>query len=255
MPMMKNIASSWAKVFESDLLTSFEKGVVRAVKSLLEEFHDSCTVGLRERAKNQSEMCIEEVKVSLKKTVDVVSEQLQSSQKDVSRGLAPHVQDQLYDGYATAMLEKGRGSVARQKVRSLLHIVQCRARANVNDIYSQSSTILSTKKRITSSKVAPIPSWRDWMLWLLTLGKRSLDRWKISPTRFESSVDCLRALLTVFCMQVEVNLAVLWEGPVDVKSNITERTEAISHVSSIVDQLVLWDAADNIRPKCIAPPS
>ena len=138
MPMMKNIASSWAKVFESDLLTSFEKGVVRAVKSLLEEFLDSCNVGLRERAKNQSELCIEEVKVSLKKTVGVVSEQLQESQKDVSRGLAPHVQDQLYEGYATAMLEKGTGSVARQKVRLFLRHIS--RHANVDDYRQYSVT-------------------------------------------------------------------------------------------------------------------
>lgn len=57
------------------------------------------------------------------------------------------------------------------------------------------------------------------------------------------------------CIQVEVNLAVLWEGPVDVKSNVTERIEAVSHVSSILQQLAFWDVADSTRPKLIGPPS
>ncbi|KLO16323.1 hypothetical protein SCHPADRAFT_823334 [Schizopora paradoxa] len=216
MPMMKNIASSWAKVFESDLLTSFEKGVVRAVKSLLEEFLDSCNVGLRERAKNQSELCIEEVKVSLKKTVGVVSEQLQASQKDVSRGLAPHVQDQLFDGYATAMLEKGTGSVARQK--AIFRNFVNKEKHNLFD--GGADSILER------------------------LGAMAIDVGKALVGSLEDLAN-----------KVEVNLAVLWEGPVDVKSNVTERIEAVSHVTSILQQLALWDTADTTRPKLIAPPS
>ena len=41
---------------------------------------------------------------------------IDNEQKETSRCLAPHVQDQLLWGYDRAMEERGRGSVARQKV-------------------------------------------------------------------------------------------------------------------------------------------
>lgn len=70
-------------------------------------------------------MCLDEARVALKKTMDVVKETMNTEQKEVSRCMAPHVQNQLIDGYDRAMEERGIGSVARQKVRSASSFRPC----------------------------------------------------------------------------------------------------------------------------------
>lgn len=64
----------------------------------------------------QGDVCVEEASVALAKSIDLVKETMTNEQKEVSRCVAPHVQAQLVDGYDQAMLERGIGSVARQKV-------------------------------------------------------------------------------------------------------------------------------------------
>ena len=106
-------------MFEADLFASFEKATVEIIQKLIADVEASAAIGLKERAKGQGELCMEEARVALHKTLDAVSEAMNNEQKEVSRCLAPHVQNQLFDGYNRAMEERGLGSVARQKVRSL----------------------------------------------------------------------------------------------------------------------------------------
>lgn len=84
---------------------------------MLKEIEDSAAQGLKERARGQGELSLDEAKVALKKTLEIVRDTINTEQKEVSRCLAPHVQDQLVDGYDRAMEERGKGSVARQKVK------------------------------------------------------------------------------------------------------------------------------------------
>lgn len=65
--------------------------------------------------RNQGELCLQEAKVALRNTIELVQQTMQNEQKEVSRCLAPHVQAQLVEGYDRAMEERGTGSVARQK--------------------------------------------------------------------------------------------------------------------------------------------
>lgn len=116
-PFTRNIMHSWSKVFESDLFGPFEDAAIRAIDDLVKEIEDSAAAGLKDRARLQGETCVEEARVALKKTVDLVKETMNTEQKEVSRCMAPHVQEQLVEGYDTAMEERGTGSVARQKVR------------------------------------------------------------------------------------------------------------------------------------------
>jgi hypothetical protein len=58
---------------------------------------------------------VKEAESALKRAVDDVRVNMQSEQKEVSRCLAPHVQEALTPGYNRAMEERGTGSVARQK--------------------------------------------------------------------------------------------------------------------------------------------
>lgn len=87
-----------------------------SINKLLKEVEDSAAVGLKDRTKLQGELCVEEARVALQKTMSVVKETMNNEQKEVSRCMAPHVQAQLVDGYNQAMEERGTGSVARQKV-------------------------------------------------------------------------------------------------------------------------------------------
>lgn len=116
LPFTRNIASSWCKVFESNLFAPFETAIMAAISNLLEEVEGTAASGLRDRFQCQGDLCREEARVVLQQIVGVVQEALSAEQKEISRCMAPHVQNQLSDGYERAMEERGRGSVARQKV-------------------------------------------------------------------------------------------------------------------------------------------
>ncbi|KAI0758261.1 Dynamin family-domain-containing protein [Irpex lacteus] len=114
-PFTRQIASTWSQVFEADLFGGFEKATNDAIAKLMKEIEDSAAPGLKDRVRVQGELALDEARVALQKTIDVVKDTINTQQKEVSRCLAPHVQNQLFDGYETAMQERGRGSVARQK--------------------------------------------------------------------------------------------------------------------------------------------
>ncbi len=115
-PFTRQIASSWSKVFEADLFSGFEKATKEAIKKVLKEVEESAALGLKERAKGQAEQALEEARVALEKTLGLVRDTINTEQKEVSRCLAPHIRNQLVDDYNAAMAERGKGSVARQKV-------------------------------------------------------------------------------------------------------------------------------------------
>ena len=98
------------------MFSGFETRALQITNELLRKVERSAAPGLTERAKSQGEIALEEVKVAMKSLVTVVREILNEQQKEISRCLIPHVQKQLRNGYAEAAEERGRGSVARQKV-------------------------------------------------------------------------------------------------------------------------------------------
>lgn len=115
-PFTRQIASSWCKVFESDLFTPFEVAVTATIRKLLEEVEETAAPGFRDQFQRQGDLCLEEARVALKQIMGIVVEALAIEQKEVSRSMAPHVQSQLIYGYDRATEERGPGSVARQKV-------------------------------------------------------------------------------------------------------------------------------------------
>jgi hypothetical protein len=121
-PFTRNIALSWSQVFEKDLLASFESGAMAAIKKLLKDVEMSAPFGLQDRSRSQGEVCLDGANLTMRLMMDVVSEALNTQQKEISRCLAPHVQNELVPGYGAAMEEHGRGSVARQKVSEQLHL-------------------------------------------------------------------------------------------------------------------------------------
>lgn len=121
--MTRNIAASWSKVFEADLFASFDASVNSTITKVLKEIESSAASGLKDRVKTQAEACMEEARVALKNILDVVRDTMNAEQKEVSRCIAPHVQQQLVEGYEDAMQERGTGSVARQKVCQIIGFV------------------------------------------------------------------------------------------------------------------------------------
>ena len=115
-PFTKSIAHSWGRVFELDLFGPFEAAAVEGINKLLNEVEDSAALGLKDRAKVQGDQCLEEARVALRRTMDIVKKTMNNEQKEASRYMVPHIQEQLMDGYDRAAKEKGPGSVARQKV-------------------------------------------------------------------------------------------------------------------------------------------
>lgn len=105
-PFTRHIASSWSKIFESDLFSALEAGVERKIAKLLKDVEDSAAHGLKDRVKFQAGQCREEAKVALNKTMELVKKIMNEEQKTVSRGLAPHVQMQLAETYNRAMEER-----------------------------------------------------------------------------------------------------------------------------------------------------
>ncbi|KAG6813480.1 hypothetical protein H0H92_010505 [Tricholoma furcatifolium] len=203
-PFTRNIAHSWSKVFESDLFGPFEAASTASISKLLKDVEDSAAPGLKDRTKMQGEQCLEEARVALKKTMEVVRETMNNEQKEVSRCMAPHVQTQLVDGYDRAMEERGRGSVARQKAVFHEYISNCK-----DEIFDDGADVLMER---------------------LTMAAKAVG-------------DALDASLDPLAQKVEVNLSVLWEGTRDDPAQLRAREDIMTLVKTILQHIDFWMAA------------
>ncbi|EMD41072.1 hypothetical protein CERSUDRAFT_63001 [Gelatoporia subvermispora B] len=207
-PFTRNIASSWSKVFEADLFASFEKSALDAISKLLNEVEASAVCGLKERARAQAEVCVEEARVALKKTLELVQDTRNTEQKEVSRCLAPHVQTRLVDGYNRAMDERGKGSVARQKMVFHDHV------ENIKDeVFEDAADVLMSRLKNSAEAV----------------GKT------------------LENVLTDLAVKMEVALGVLWEGPRDDPAQVKIRAHVVVIMQEIVGQINLWLQAERTK--------
>ncbi|KAI9063349.1 hypothetical protein FKP32DRAFT_1592405 [Trametes sanguinea] len=206
-PFTRQIASSWARVFEADLFASFEQATTKAIQQLIDDITESAAPGLKDRARGQGELAMEEAKVALKKTLDVVRETMNNEQKEVSRCLAPHVQAQLVDGYDRAMEERGRGSVARQK--AVFHDYIARVK---DQVFTGAADVL--------------------------MGRLSKAAEAVGAALDESLEELAR--------KIEVSMAVLWEGPRDNPQQAKAREGVVQTVSDILRQLELWREAERL---------
>ncbi|KAH9943050.1 uncharacterized protein BXZ73DRAFT_40115 [Epithele typhae] len=206
-PFTRQIASSWSKVFEADLFVSFEQASNEVIQRLLSDIESSAAAGLKDRAKGQGELCMEEARVALRKTLDVVSETMTTEQKEVSRCLAPHVQNQLMDGYNRAMEERGTGSVARQK--AVFHDYVARTKDHV---FNGAADVIMTRL----SKAA------------------------------EAVGIALKGSLVELARKIEVSIAVLWEGVRDDPEQKRVRAEFVETVNEVLEQVELWKSSENL---------
>ncbi|KAG1755777.1 hypothetical protein EDB19DRAFT_1956649 [Suillus lakei] len=204
-PFTRNIASSWSTLFESDLFASLSDAITVCINELITDVEASAAAGLKDRVHAQGSVSQEEARHALEQTMEVVKEALVKEQKEISRCLAPHVQNELTDGYNLALEERGRGSVARQKAVFHNYID-----GHKHDVFDGGADVL--------------------------MGRLS--------TAAETIGKALNESLRELAEKIEVSLAVLWEGTRDVPDQIRARLQIIQSVSELLDQLTMWSAAE-----------
>jgi hypothetical protein len=101
------------------MFTTFERQAEAVILKLLTDVEEDCPPGLKDYAAIQAKLCVEMTKVTMNGTLGIVRKFLKSEQRQLSRSMAPDVQEGLRTGYDNALKEKGKGSVARQKVRMI----------------------------------------------------------------------------------------------------------------------------------------
>ncbi|KIK36397.1 hypothetical protein CY34DRAFT_26339 [Suillus luteus UH-Slu-Lm8-n1] len=203
-PFTRNIASSWSTLFESDLFASLSDAITTCISKLITDVETSAAPGLKDRVHAQSLVSQEEARHALGQTMEVVKEALGREQKEISRCLAPHIQNELMDGYDLAVEERGRGSVARQKAVFHNYIND-----HKQDVFNGGAEVL--------------------------MGRLS--------TAAETIGKALNKSLRELAEKIEVSLAVLWEGTQDAPDQNRARLQITKSVSELLDQLVMWSKA------------
>ncbi|KAJ7276327.1 hypothetical protein B0H12DRAFT_1084814 [Mycena haematopus] len=207
-PFTRNIAQTWQKTFEADIFSPLLDSIVDCINKLVGDIERSAAPGLKDRTKLQGESCLESARVALDKAIETVKETLNNEQKEVSRCLAPHVQDQLTDGYSAAMEERGKGSVARQKASFHSYVVDCK-----DEIFEGGADTIMD--RLTNAADA--------------VGKT------------------LSVSLDNLAQKCENNLGVLWEGMRDDPTQVKTRLELVSVVNGVLEQVQFFSAAEQAR--------
>ncbi|KAG2348817.1 hypothetical protein BDR05DRAFT_873352 [Suillus weaverae] len=203
-PFTRNIASSWSMLFESDLFASLSDAIMTCINKLITDVEASAAAGLKDRVHAQSSVSQEEARHALGQTMEVVKEALGKEQKEISRCLAPHVQNELTNGYNLALEERGTGSVARQKA-----VFHNYVDGHKHDVFDGGAEVL--------------------------MGRLS--------TAAETIGKALNESLREVAEKIEVSLAVLWEGTQDAPGQVRARSQIIQSVSELLDQLIMWSKA------------
>ncbi|KAL9712639.1 hypothetical protein Ac2012v2_003876 [Leucoagaricus gongylophorus] len=204
LPFTRNIASSWGKVFETDLVGPFGTDVKSAVNKLLTEIEDTAAPGLKDRIKIQGEMSLAQASETLRAVMDLVRNTLSTQQKEVSRCMSPHVRSQLIDGYNQAMEERGTGSVARQKAVFHDYVAD-----HKDDIFESGADVILEQLDSIANAVGG---------------------------QLENALEELSK-------QVEVNVSILWEDVQDGPDQIRARQDVLECASMVIRQVELWTAA------------
>ncbi|KAG8902264.1 hypothetical protein FRC00_014089, partial [Tulasnella sp. 408] len=205
LPLTSSIAKSWGEVFEQDLFAEFGRRTTHAIEQVIEEIKDSAALGLRERCRVQGDLAKVDAQTALRAMIQIVHEALQQEQKEISRSLSPHVKEQLRDVYTRAMMERGKGSVARQK-----DVVNNGVHGARGDMFAGGANILMSKLAIAAE----------------TVGK-ALD-------------DSLSEL----ARKVEVLMSVLWENINTTAEQLVIRSAAVEVMAEISQQILFWIRAE-----------
>lgn len=163
--------------------------------------------------------------VELSKLVNVVEQSLQSQQKDISRCIAPTVRAALREGYLDAALERGRGSVARQK---LYHLPK-------NVLYPTNFLKQMTfRKFLDGVRGDAFEGSTSKIFGLLEVATDNI-------------ADQLDNAFEDLAKKMEVNLSVLWEGAKDTPEQQLARAETKKMMRQVMNQVDIWRTAASVH--------
>lgn len=117
-PFTQTIARSFSSIFEKDIFGPLEIAIRNCIAQLMTEFIESAAEELKPGAHSQQKECRKEIRTTLDHTMIAVKETMSTQRKEISRSVAPHIKQCLMESYENARREKGKGSVARIKVRT-----------------------------------------------------------------------------------------------------------------------------------------
>ncbi|PVF97245.1 hypothetical protein CPB86DRAFT_786050 [Serendipita vermifera] len=206
-PLQKYVAKSWAQAFDADLVFSLENVALSIIKNMANDVETSThTDEMRRKCNIQGVIAQEESKVELKRILEFIANDLQDRQKEISRLISPTIRSLLCDGYFAASQERGRGSVARQKLTFRDQVDAVRG-----SIFKD--VIEKVSERLES----------------LTDGTNGH----------------LKAGFEGLAQKFEVSMAVLWDDATDTPLQRIIRQQAKQHISMIIDQIGLWNTAES----------
>jgi hypothetical protein len=236
-PFTRNIASSWSTLFESDLFASLSDAITTSINKLITDVEASAAAGLKDHVHAQSSVSQEEARHALGQTMEVVKEALGKEQKEISRCLAPHVQNELTDGYNLALEERGQGSVARQKVCHTHHLKASSDRIQAvfhNYIHGRKHDVFNGGAEVLMGRLSTAAE---------TIGKALNESLRELAEKVRLFGFILAWASLISLLQIEVSLAVLWEDTRDVPDQVRARLQIIQSVSKLLDQLDMWSKA------------
>jgi hypothetical protein len=228
-PLTKEIASSWARVFESDLFGPMNKAINTNVQKLIKEVEATAPPGLKDRCKTQGQLSLQDAEVAMKQLISKIKEQMSKEQKEISRCVAPHVRNELLEGYEEAILERGTGSVARQKVSSII-IHSCHHRS-----HSSFPSFQAKFHRYVESIKATVFS---------NLSNHIIERLDSAADAIQTVMD---EALDSLANKVEVSISVLWEIPKDSEEQHRLRRELVRKIGVLKGLVQMWMDADELR--------
>ncbi|CEL62681.1 hypothetical protein RSOLAG1IB_05037 [Rhizoctonia solani AG-1 IB] len=204
--MTREIAASWAQVFDSDLFAPMIRAERQEIANVLKLVQASAPPSLNIRCETQSQLALKESEVLNQNILQNLKTLMTSEQKNISRCLTPHVQKELLEAYQLAAAERGTGSVARQKKLFHDHI-----KASRGTIFSKGTNALFSKLDQAAEQIGV----------LLELGLNELAE------------------------KVEVSMSVLWDIPKAGNEETKRRRDLIQHLDDMLHQLELWLEACN----------
>ncbi|KAF6763822.1 hypothetical protein DFP72DRAFT_484423 [Ephemerocybe angulata] len=117
-PFTQSIAKSFSATFKKAILGRLDIRLRKVLTALLDEFQASvgpATGELSSLTKKQGGSCQTALKTVWQSTMASIDQTVSSKGKDISRSIAPIIQENLHFTYEEARDERGRGTTGRQK--------------------------------------------------------------------------------------------------------------------------------------------
>ncbi|KAG6889385.1 hypothetical protein C0992_005517 [Termitomyces sp. T32_za158] len=115
-PFILAMVYAWKVTLDQDMFPETSGALERVTQDLLEQIPDAChSSSFKKTVTNRVALMFEETTSTLEALHRKVTCQIGKSRRKIATSIAPHIQDQLVEGYKEALEYEGTGSVALQK--------------------------------------------------------------------------------------------------------------------------------------------